>query len=330
MSSTRNKLIEILANNTDTYISGERLSNKLNITRSAIWKQMNELKKDGYVIEGKSKVGYRIISFPNKLSENTLKWGLQTDWLGKRIIHKTTTPSTQQVAHQLATDNAVHGTVVIADEQTKGRGRLERKWHSTNEKGIWLSMILRPNLLPYMAPQLTLVTATVLADVLSKYLDVRPQIKWPNDILINNKKVAGILTEMQAEQDYIKYVIIGIGLNVNQDIGELPENIQYGTTSLYIESKKQTNLQQLVQQLLVSFEESYANYIKNGFSNIKQKWESYGFKIGEVIWIKTAQKYEQVIFMGIAKDGALLIKKSTGKTKKIYSGEIDWFKEGEK
>lgn len=329
MSSTRNKLINLLANNYDKYISGERLSTKLNITRSAIWKHMNELKKDGYVIEGKPNVGYRILSFPNKLSKNTLKWGLNTEWLGKRIIHKTTTTSTQEVAHQLAQEGAEHGTIIIADEQTKGKGRLDRKWHSSNEDGVWLSMILRPTLLPYMAPQLTLVTATVLADVLNSHSRVRPQIKWPNDILINNKKVAGILTEMQAEQDHINYVVIGIGLNVNQGQHTFPEAIQKQATSLYIETKEKTNLQQLVQHMLVAFEKGYTNYVNNGFSNIKQKWESYGFKVGEKIWLKTLKDYNEVVFLGIAEDGALLIKTDTGNTKKVYSGEIDWFREGD-
>lgn len=329
MQSTRSKLINLLEKNKEKYISGEQLSKQLNITRSAIWKHMKELEKDGYLIEGKPRKGYRILELPNRLSENALQWGLNTEWLGKEIIHKSTVTSTQQMAHALALDNGKHGTVVIADQQTKGKGRLDREWHSAKEKGVWLSMILRPNLLPYLAPQLTLVTATILADVLSKYADVQPQIKWPNDILINNKKVAGILTEMQAEQDQINYVIIGIGLNVNQEINELPKEIQNKATSLFIETNNLLNIKDLVQNILVTFEKEYMNYINNGFSNIKQKWEHYGFKINKKIWIKTAKGRRQGVFIGIAEDGALLIKFAAGEIEKIYSGEIEWHKEGD-
>src|SRR5690554_2579049 len=216
MQSTRNKLIHLLANNDDQYISGQKLSEMLHISRSAIWKQMKNLEKAGYEIEGKPNQGYRILSFPDDLSEYTLQWGLDTEWIGKKIIHKQTTTSTQIVAHKLAQENCEHGTIVIADEQTKGKGRMNRPWHSSKKKGIWMSIILRPAILPYRAPQLTLLTATVLADVINEHIGIRPQIKWPNDILINNKKTAGILTEMQAEQDQIQYVVIGVGLNVNQ------------------------------------------------------------------------------------------------------------------
>src|SRR5690625_1888612 len=143
MSSTRRKLIQLLARDRETYISGPELAKELGISRSAIWKHMNQLKKDGYQIEGKSNVGYRFVGFPNKVSENTLQWGLETKWLGKSIIHRTTTPSTQQEAHELALKGAKHGTVVIADEQTKGVGRMNRSWDSPSEQGIWFSMILK-------------------------------------------------------------------------------------------------------------------------------------------------------------------------------------------
>lgn len=328
MGSTRNKLISLLAENTDQYISGQLLSEKLNISRSAIWKHMKELEKDGYEIEGKSRKGYRIISFPDKLSENTLKWGLKTEWLGKTIIHKDTTESTQFIAHQAAQEGAVHGTVVIADEQTKGKGRMNRQWHSAPNKGIWLSIILRPMLQPYLAAQLTLLTATVLADVIKEHVQVEPQIKWPNDILIDGKKTVGILTEMQAEQDQIQYVVIGMGINVNQTKEEMPEDIQHRATSLRIESGREWDIKTLIQQILPAFEKAYATYMESGFPPVKEKWESYGFKIGETIQIKTMQNEWQSEFLGIAEDGALIANDKNGKQVNLYSAEIEWFKEG--
>ncbi|MEC5422485.1 biotin--[acetyl-CoA-carboxylase] ligase [Virgibacillus sp. C22-A2] len=329
MQSTRNKLIELLAANKDTYISGQVMSDQLNISRSAIWKHMKELKKDGYQIEGKSNKGYRILKFPDKLSENTIQWGLNSNWIGKTIIHKQTTPSTQIIAHQAAQEGAAHGTVIIADEQTQGKGRMNREWHSTKNKGIWISIILRPAILPYLAPQLTLLAATVLADVLNTHAGLRPLIKWPNDILLNGKKTAGILTEMQAEQDQIQYVVIGIGLNVNHEKADLPEDIRSKATSLKIETNNTLAIKEIIQSILLTFEDTYDTYIQGGFPKIKKKWEGYGFKVGEEIAIKTLRKRWKATFIGIAEDGALVTKAEDEEPKKLYSAEIEWFKEGD-
>ncbi|MGM8211597.1 biotin--[acetyl-CoA-carboxylase] ligase [Virgibacillus sp. W0430] len=329
MSSTRNKLIQLLAERKDEFTSGQVLSEKLQISRSAIWKHMRELKKDGYTIEGVSNKGYRIIDYPSKLSENTIQWGLNTNWLGKKIIHKKSTPSTQRLAHQAALELAEHGTVLIADEQTEGKGRMDRSWHSSRNKGIWMSLILRPHILPYLAPQLTLLAATVIADVIYKHTLIKPQIKWPNDILIDQKKLAGILTEMQAEQDKVQYIVLGIGMNINQTIDDLPNDIKDKATSLQIETNKKWDLQQLIQKILETFEKKYEEYIINGFPNVKTEWEDYGFRINESIQITTMQSTWFGTFVGIAEDGALLAKRKDGKIERLYSAEIAWFNEGD-
>ncbi|HAM81161.1 biotin--[acetyl-CoA-carboxylase] ligase [Ornithinibacillus bavariensis] len=326
MESTRSKLIKLLSLQDDNYISGQEISDKLKISRSAIWKHMKELEKDGYEIEAKRNKGYRILGSPNKVSENTIQWGLETNWLGKKVIHKASTPSTQIVAHQLAQEGAGHGTVVIADEQTAGKGRLSRDWYSAKNKGIWMSIILRPNILPYLAPQLTLLTATVLADVFQKKLQLAPKIKWPNDIILNDKKVSGILTEMQAEQDKINYVIIGFGINVNHEQKELPNTIINRATSLKIETGQAWEIIDLIQRILATFEEKYEEYMSKGFPIVKQNWEQNGYRIGEKTKIKSFQSVDEAVIMGIADDGALLAKYQDGEVKKIYSAEIDWFK----
>lgn len=325
MSSTRNKLIDLLSSAEDSFISGQFLSDELQISRSAIWKHMNELKKDGYEIESKQRKGYRIISSPNKVSENTLTWGLQTEWLGKNIHHRKSIDSTQKLAHQYALDGAKHGTVVIADEQTAGRGRLGRNWDSRKDKGIWMSMILRPNILPYLAPQLTLLTATVIAQAIEEVTGIIPKIKWPNDILIEQRKVCGILTEMQAEQDKVLYVVIGFGLNVNQTIAELPVNESYQITSLANESDRQFDLRAIIQCIFNHFETSYEQYMKMGFMNIKETWENYGFKINERLTYTSGNIRKEALFLGIAEDGALQVKHDNGNIEKIYSAEIEWF-----
>ncbi|MFC2948331.1 biotin--[acetyl-CoA-carboxylase] ligase [Virgibacillus sediminis] len=325
MESTRTRLIKILSAERDSYISGQALSDALNISRNAVWKHMKELEKDGYEIEGKPRKGYRILSFPDKLSSNTLQWGLHTNWLGQHTIHKSSTPSTQFVAHQAAREMAAHGTVVIADEQTQGRGRMNRSWYSAKEKGVWMSIILRPGIQPYLAPQLTLMSAVALADALRRHTGTKPLIKWPNDILLSGKKTAGILTEMQAEQDQIQYVVIGIGLNVNHQETDLAEDLQGRATSLYLETGKTWQIKELVQDILQSFEKTYEQYIDNGFPAIKDRWEKYGFKIGEKITAKTLKDSWKAKFLGISEDGALILQTENGETKQLYSAEIDWF-----
>lgn len=323
MSSTRGKLIDLLNNHSNNFISGEKLSEALNISRSAVWKHMNELKKDGYTIEGVPRLGYRIIDTPDKISENTIKWGLDTTWLGKTIIHKETTETTQKDAQMAAREGKPHGTIVIANAQTNGKGRMGHLWHSTKDKGIWMSILLRPKLVPQQAPTLTLLAATVLADVLAKNISEKVTIKWPNDILIGSKKVAGILTEMQAEQDQIQYVVMGIGLNVNQSLQEMPPDIKQIATSFQIETNHLWDINVLIQDILRTFEKSYTTFMDNGFTPIKQKWESFGYQMGREIRIKTIQESYDAIFSGIDEDGALLVTHE-GKTKKLYSAEIDW------
>ncbi|GAB3802478.1 biotin--[acetyl-CoA-carboxylase] ligase [Virgibacillus kimchii] len=327
MESTRDKLISLLAKERDGFVSGQALSEALNISRSAIWKHMNELKKDGYQIEAQSKKGYRITGFPDKVSENTLKWGLDTVWAGRKLIHEETVTSTQHIAHEAARNHAPHGTVVIADEQIEGKGRMNRPWHSARNKGLWLSIILRPDIQPQLAPQLTLLTATVLADSIKKHTQIKPMIKWPNDVLINEKKCAGILTEMQAEQDRIQYIVIGIGLNVNQEAEELNGNIiEKQATSLKEASGQHWPLRDVFQNMLTTFEKAYNSYMENGFAGVKKKWESYGFKLGQKIQIKTMNESWEALFKGISDDGALVIEEKDGKLTTLYSAEIDWFK----
>ncbi|HLR22346.1 MAG TPA: biotin--[acetyl-CoA-carboxylase] ligase [Pseudogracilibacillus sp.] len=324
MSSTRQKLIDLLSDAGTNYISGQYLSDTLNISRSAVWKHMNVLKEDGYEIEAKAKKGYRILQFPNKVSENTISWGLGTKWLGKKIIHKTSMPSTQALAHDLARNGAKHGTVIIADEQTTGKGRMGRTWFSKKGKAISMSMILRPNLLPYLTPQLTLLTATVVAEVLQQHTGSTVQIKWPNDILINGQKMTGILTEMQAEQDQVQYVIIGVGININHTAKDLPDLSEYQATSLYMATQQKWDIIPIIQQILRTFEEKYAMFLKDGFNPVKQSWESYGFRMNETLQITSGKETFNAVFLGIAEDGALLAKRLNGNIESIYSGEITW------
>lgn len=324
MDNTRKQLIDLLEKRNNQYTSGQFLSEKLNISRAAVWKHMKELKKDGYGIEAVSGKGYRIDSIPHKISANTLKWGLHTDWIGKQLIHKEQVASTQRIAHQLAMEGAENGLVVIADEQTEGKGRMNRSWHSARNRGVWMSLILRPEILPSQAPQITLLPAAALAHLVEDTIGVTPKIKWPNDLLINGKKTAGILTEMQAEQDRIQYIVLGIGINVNQETDELPEDIRSIATSLKMETGHEWDLHPLIQQFLTVFEQDYDRFLTEGFSGVKLKWERYGYRIGETVSIRTGKESFEAQLAGIEPDGALRIKKNDGREAVLYSAEIQW------
>ncbi|WP_112181165.1 biotin--[acetyl-CoA-carboxylase] ligase [Paraliobacillus zengyii] len=324
MSSTQEQLMELLALSGTAFISGQAISERLDISRTAVWKQMKRLEEEGYQIEAVPNKGYRIVAFPLKMSKNTLQWGLKTKWLGKSMVYQEKMPSTQTKANKLAQDGYAHGTVVIADRQESGRGRMNRSWFSNNDLGAWLSIILRPDVPPLQAPQFTLVAATVLAELIEEEVGVTPTIKWPNDILIHGKKVAGILTEMQAEQDNINHIVIGIGLNVNQTADSFEEEISQFATSLKIEVEKTLKKQELIQALLQRFEEAYDRYLLMGFSETKSKWESFGYKINKEIVYKAGNVEKQGIIRGISADGALRIENEQNQIEVLYSAEIKW------
>ncbi|SHN19301.1 biotin--[acetyl-CoA-carboxylase] ligase [Gracilibacillus kekensis] len=324
VNKKRHELIAILSQNENQFISGQTLSEKLDVSRTAIWKHINELKKDGYQFESAPKKGYRLLTKPDQLNETTIKWGLETEWLGKSIIFKEKIDSTQDVAHRLARKGAEHGTIIIADRQLSGRGRMERQWISDDSGGIWLSMILRPPIPPHQASQMTLFVAVTLVEALERATGLSIQIKWPNDLFINGKKITGILTEMQAELEAIQYLIIGFGINVNQNIDHFPEEIRDLVTSLQIVSGKEWNRTNLVQTILQEFEEAYQNYIDNGFELVKKKWIAHAYKLHEKIWIKTTQASFYATVQGISNEGALIVRNENGEEKLIYSAEINW------
>lgn len=325
MSSTREQLIDLLANQEGEYVSGQWISERLHISRTAVWKQMKQLEKDGYKFDAIQNKGYRLVTIPDKLSANTIQWGLKTEWLGKELLHYDCLDSTQTRANELAQRGARHGTVVIANKQSKGRGRLNRKWYSNTEAGIWLSLILKPELLPKEASQLTLLTATVLVDVIQELSGLKPSIKWPNDLLIEGKKVAGILTEMQAEHDRIHYIVIGIGFNLNQMENDVPIPIHQRATSLHIQSGVKFPRKEAIQLVLQTFEKQFEHYKETGFRFVKSCWESYGYKMNERIHYQTGNHQGSGIIRGLADDGALLIESQDHKLTPIYSAEIDWF-----
>ncbi|NHM29149.1 biotin--[acetyl-CoA-carboxylase] ligase [Neobacillus terrae] len=320
-SELRKKLLDAFTNAGDSYLSGQAVAELLGCSRTAVWKHIEELRKEGFQLEAVRRKGYRILHTPDRMTEDEIRLGLKTSFIGRNIDYQESTGSTQKIAHQLSNDDAPEGTVVVAEEQVSGRGRMDRKWHSPKYTGIWMSIILRPNILPARAPQLTLLAAVAVVQAMEEVTGLVPEIKWPNDILINGRKVTGILTELQAEADRINSVIIGIGINVNQE--SFPEEIEQTATSLLIEKGEAVSRTELIKSVFAHLEKLYSIYLENGFLPIKLLWESYAVSIGKTLKARTLTSVIEGRALGITDDGVLKIEDKDGVIHQVYSADIE-------
>jgi BirA family transcriptional regulator, biotin operon repressor / biotin---[acetyl-CoA-carboxylase] ligase len=322
-STLRKKLLDAFTEHSGEFLSGQYLADLIGCSRTAIWKHIEDLRHEGFELEAVRRKGYRIIKAPDHVTANEIRLGLKTSIIGQQIHYHESVDSTQKIAHRLGLENAAEGTVVIADEQIGGRGRMERVWHSPKNTGVWMSIILRPNIPLPKAPQLTLLTAVAVAQAIENCTGVEPHIKWPNDILINGKKVTGILTELQAESDRIHSIIIGIGINVNQKNTDFPSELHSIATSLSIESGSFVNRAELIQAVFGGLEKLYLLYLDKGFQPIKLLWESYAISVGKRITARTITGNIVGQALGITEDGVLQIQDDNGEIHHIYSADIE-------
>ncbi|WP_078432804.1 biotin--[acetyl-CoA-carboxylase] ligase [Metabacillus halosaccharovorans] len=322
-SGLRSKLLEAFSNAEGGFVSGQKLSEYIGCSRTAVWKHIEDLRKDGYELEAVRRLGYRITKKPNKISDNEIKIGLKTMKMGHHVHFEETVSSTQKIAQTLANEGAEEGTIVVAERQTNGRGRMARQWYSPSGTGIWMSLIIRPNIAVQAAPQLTLLTAVAIVQAIEEITPLKPDIKWPNDILINGKKLVGILTELQAEADRVHSIIIGTGINVNQSISDFPEELHHVATSIHLETDKQWDRAQLIQEILLKFENLYSLYLAQGFRPIKLLWEGYAVSLQKPITARTINGTVEGKAIGINDAGVLLIQTSDGSVKQIYSADIE-------
>src|SRR4051794_32193492 len=260
----------------DNGVAGTELSQKVGISRAAIWARIEELRALGYEIEASPHLGYRLLSVPDALHADDLLSNLgQTKVIGRDIRVFEETTSTNDVMEKLARDGVREGAVVFAESQTKGRGRLGRKWMSPLRRGLWFSILLRPQLSPTSVTQLTIAAATGLFRGIRAQTGLTPEIKWPNDILIGGKKVAGILTELSAEVDKVKYVIIGVGVDVNLGAGEFPPDLRKIATSLKIETGQRVNRAELAVKILRELDKDYERICSGKFEDVADEWEEH-------------------------------------------------------
>lgn len=317
-------ILNYLKENKEEYLSGEYLSGVFGVTRAAIWKVIKQLEKEGYVIESKTKLGYRLAASPDLLNAYEIKSNLQTKRLGKNIHYFEEINSTNDYAKEVARKSFDDGDIVLAESQIGGRGRFARLWVSPPRKGIYMSILLKPQMTFENITQLTLFTALAVCEALEEYLKMDFEIKWPNDILLNHKKVCGILTEISGEVEKINHVIVGIGINVNVEEDDLDDLLKQTATSLRIETGLIQNRVLIVQKILTIFDKYYDDYLSGAsFEDILIKYKGKLKIINQTIDIKIHHN-EPVTgtVLDICDNGALKVRLSDGKVREFLSGEV--------
>jgi BirA family biotin operon repressor/biotin-[acetyl-CoA-carboxylase] ligase len=317
MDKITEKIISFLKSNSG-YVSGEQMSHHLSISRSAIWKHIQELRDLGYTIEAIPHLGYRILKLPDRLLPYEITYNLVTKFMGKKLYYFETVTSTMDIAYNLAKQNEPEGTVVIAESQTRARGRLKRKWFCWRYKGIYFSFILKPQIHPNQAFIFNLLSSVAVVEAIKETTDIQTELKWPNDVILNGKKLAGILTEIEAEMEKVHFIIIGIGINVNNSSQQLIEP----AISLYEYKKENINRLELMRSLLIKLEEYYLLFKKKGARFILDRWRMYSTTLGRMVKIIQDKK----VLLGLAQDvdeeGNLLLRKETGLIERINAGDL--------
>lgn len=313
----REKILDYL-NKKHEYLSGDEISRNLGISRQGLWKHIQELKDSGYEIIAVPHLGYRLESSPDRLFPFEISRNLHTKFIGKKIHYFDYLSSTMDLAMQLGMQGAADGALVLAESQTKGRGRLGRSWFSPKYKGIYLSLILRPKFAPAVSPILTLLSAVSICEAVKNVAGLDAQIKWPNDVFIHNKKFAGILTEMNAEVDKVNFVVIGIGLNVNND----KKSLIVQATSLKEQLGHPVSRLALLQELLRRIENNYLLLQDKGSKIIADKWRNFSSTLGRHVKVYCQNKHIEGCAVDIDQDGALLVRKASGIIQKISSGDV--------
>lgn len=316
----RNAILKLLQENPDSYVSGARISEQLGVSRTAVWKHIQALQREGIVIEAVTNRGYRLKEAANVLHTAFIEPMLQTKWLGREMTHLNSVPSTNQLARQMAAQGCAHGTVILAEEQTAGRGRLGRSWTNLPGKDICMSMVLRPRLEAQHAPRYTLASALGVYQLAAK-LGASPFIKWPNDVLINGKKICGILLEMAGDMDALQSVIVGIGLNVNTDV--FPEEIEKTATSLSLSIKRTLDRNQVLSMLLNLLEPLYeACENEDTYQALLSEYTRCCGTIGESISVTGIRETLNGVAEGIDGVGRLLLRTADGTLHALSAGDV--------
>lgn len=316
----KEKILELLKNQSG-YVSGQDICNQLGVSRTAVWKNVNALKAMGYQIDSVNNRGYKLLGEPDRIDEAALRPYLHTKWLGRQIYFKPEMDSTNIQAKRLGEDGEEHGTVVITEHQTAGRGRRGKNWVSPVGVNCYFSILLRPEVLVDRASMITLVSALALAKTIQQVTGLDTMIKWPNDVIANGKKLCGILTESSTDLEYINYVVVGIGININQT--DFPEEIRDMASSICLETGTQVIRAELLAAFLNAFERYFEIFIET--EDLSRLADEYNFLlVNRDKEVKIVEKNRERILtaIGIDKTGRLLVKDAKGKQEAIVSGEV--------
>ncbi|ABR50606.1 biotin--acetyl-CoA-carboxylase ligase [Alkaliphilus metalliredigens QYMF] len=316
----KDKILKELYEHQENHISGEYLRKKLNVSRTAVWKQIQSLKEEGYVIETMSRKGYRLLEQRDEILPGGVKFNLNTREIGKEIKYFDTIDSTNTYSKTIALE-VPHGTIVMSDEQVGGRGRLGRNWSSPKGEGIWMSLILKPGIPPNEGMKVSHIAAAAVCKGIREITGLEALVKWPNDIVINGKKVCGILTEVAGELNEIHYLIVGIGINVNNI--DFPTELEEKASSLLIEGKKKYDRKELIVKIISIFEKFYDSFIKEGsLEEVLRLCRQYSALIGREVVIIKGGSQEAAKVLGMTDEGFLEVELSDGRIEHIFSGEV--------
>ncbi|MGI0018425.1 MAG: biotin--[acetyl-CoA-carboxylase] ligase [Nitrosotalea sp.] len=321
--TTLDKIVTLLKSHQDEFLSGEKLSKSLGLSRAAVWKNIKKLQSLGYKIKSKPNSGYKIYPNTNLLFPWEISDGLQTDTIGTKIYYFDTIDSTQNFALELSRKPHENGSLVIAERQTRGRGRLNRKWISP-KGGIWLSILLRPNFEPSYTSLFPMLTSLALSVAIQKTLKIKTELKWPNDVTISGDKVAGILIDASIESNKIDYLVIGIGINFkikpSKISSQIKDSKKYGITTLVKENQDGDPVK-LIQQFLLELERHYNDVISGNTGNIRKEWMKRSSTIGKNVTATTTTGIIKGKAVGIDRTGALLLS-SKGRVERVLAGDI--------
>jgi BirA family transcriptional regulator, biotin operon repressor / biotin---[acetyl-CoA-carboxylase] ligase len=302
------------------FVSGAELAASMGVSRTAVWKHIKALEREGYRIEAVPSKGYRLTLAPDVIVISDVKRGLRTRTVGRELVYLAETGSTNTLALDLAQKGAKDGTVVIAETQTGGKGRLGRTWVSPRGN-LYLSVILRPAVPVHKAPLITLMGAVAVAAVVREHLEVPAGIKWPNDVLVSGKKVAGLLTEMSAEPDRIRHIVLGIGVNVNMDARELPPDVRRTATTLAAESGAPLDRTAFVQELLAGLDHWYQRFLKNE-TDVLKAWEGLNITLGNRVTVSGTGKRLEGLARSVDAEGRLILELDDGTRLPVAAGDV--------
>ncbi len=311
------------------FVSGGELGKLLDVSRTAVWKYIKELRQEGYLIEASSRKGYRLLPSFEKLNSYEITDSLGTAIVGRAVEYRDIVDSTNNLAKRLAAEGCIEGTAVIAERQTAGKGRLGRNWESPSGNGIYISVVLRPDMAPAETQILTLAAATAAAGAIREATGIFTGIKWPNDLVIEGKKVCGILLEMSSEADRVNYIVLGIGINFSQDREDFPDELKNRATSLKMSAEtqapaeiKQYSKLSVIRAVLFKLDEAVKLISDGRREEILQSWRKYSITLGRTVGFKLQGIEYSGTAVDITPDGKLSVECMDGVRRNLYSGEV--------